>query len=178
VTLRTYLVGALKWWWVLVAGLATGLIGLVLDLRTNLQLPTWLWPAIFGVAVIAAQFLTFRDLHVKYQILMIQLQARPQPVARLKAATERVGLHEHRLVITNAGDLILREVSWHLPANTQGWNLLPDAVPMPWPELQPRMSIRVPLVFTMPTTPNIELILRASSEGVAKEWKQTVTLWG
>jgi hypothetical protein len=84
-----------------------------------------------------------------------------------------------RLVITNDGGVDMVDVEWSIPPDTQGWNFLINAVPNPIPRLEPGEHVTVPVAFTMPTTPNVSMLLKAkTSQGAAYRRSQLLTIFG
>lgn len=81
-SMRLYLAAVANAWWVLVAGIATGLASIVSDLRSGWVLPTRAWVALFVAAILIAQFLAYHQLRVHDEINQESGRAREAVLVR------------------------------------------------------------------------------------------------
>ncbi len=64
-------------WWALVIGFTSAIIGAIFDIRQDLNIPFWVWPAVAVLALIIAQFMAFHRVRIARDKLQEQLDTRP-----------------------------------------------------------------------------------------------------
>jgi hypothetical protein len=104
--------------------------------------------------------------------------ARPELNARVRRRPEDASTHLDTVVIENAGDTPIREVTIDLPPEAGGWNFLFDTLASyPIRELEPGGTVAIPIAVVINAPGSIEVLLRGRADGVPYQRRRTLSLF-